>query len=853
MDIITYIYNKARTLKEKVTAPLPTRGLPGLSFLLLVLTLLCSCSETKNLAEGEKLYVGIKEIAYDRLPKKSVSVDDSTGVITALGNAYNTVENYLTGAKEQGEGGKEQGAGSKEQGARGREQGARSKGQGNESSVPHNEKLDRDAYATAKDEVEGVLAYSPNNSLMGSSYYRQPLAIGLWTYNKFLYSKRRFGKWMFNTFAASPIYITTVNPRVRAQVARNTLRNYGYFRGQTSFDTIPQRNPKKAKVSYQVHPGPLFHVDSIAYLAFPEQADSMIRANMRRTLIHKGDPFSVPNLDEERKRLSKIFRNNGYYYFEKDLLTYQADSSYNDNTVDLTLTTQNYFDDLPDTIREQLFTQFTVRHVVFHTNTIDVADETVPTVSERDNYIFYTTGKRLIRERTLIKQTEIKPGELYSARRVERTYSKLNQLGPIKYVDISFSQVSANELDCHITISRAKIHGVTAEVEGTYSAGDWGVAAGAGYTNRNLFKGAEELSVNARVSYEWRENGGRALEAKGEAGLKFPTNIKLNLGYSYQQRPEEFTRTIANVGLSYNLTSDRNRFKHNFQLIDVSYVYLPSVSDRFRQEFLQPTNILKYSYEDHFIVDWAYIGNYSSQRRSQPYRSYTTLQYSIETAGNFLYAISEIFSLPKNENNSFEIFNIPFAQYVKADFQWTYNQIFDKHSRLVYHAALGVAVPFLNASSIPFEKRYFAGGANSVRGWTMRSLGPGGYKGTGQRIDFNNQAGDIKLDLNLEYRVRLVWALELAAFTDAGNIWTIRQYEAQPNGAFTKNFYKEIAWSYGVGIRLNFEFLILRLDLGVKLYDPSRLYYDQKQWRTAANGLGWKDDMSLHFAIGYPF
>ena len=629
---------------------------------------------------------------------------------------------------------------------------------------------------------------------------------------------------------------------------KRAMDNKGYF--HSTVDTTMTVKKRKVRLNYLITAGEPYKLrDYHVRLSQPD----LYHYATTRSSVSKGDIFSANDLDEERQRITTRMRNNGYYYFEKDLLTYQADSSYNDNTVDLTLTTQNYFDDLPDTIREQLFTQFTVRHVVFHTNTIDVADETVPTVSERDNYIFYTTGKRLIRERTLIKQTEIKPGELYSARRVERTYSKLNQLGPIKYVDISFSQVSANELDCHITISRAKIHGVTAEVEGTYSAGDWGVAAGAGYTNRNLFKGAEELSVNARVSYEWRENGGRALEAKGEAGLKFPTNIKLNLGYSYQQRPEEFTRTIANVGLSYNLTSDRNRFKHNFQLIDVSYVYLPSVSDRFRQEFLQPTNILKYSYEDHFIVDWAYIGNYSSQRRSQPYRSYTTLQYSIETAGNFLYAISEIFSLPKNENNSFEIFNIPFAQYVKADFQWTYNQIFDKHSRLVYHAALGVAVPFLNASSIPFEKRYFAGGANSVRGWTMRSLGPGGYKGTGQRIDFNNQAGDIKLDLNLEYRVRLVWALELAAFTDAGNIWTIRQYEAQPNGAFTKNFYKEIAWSYGVGIRLNFEFLILRLDLGVKLYDPSRLYYDQKQWRTAANGLGWKDDMSLHFAIGYPF
>ena len=191
--------------------------------------LIFSCSETKNLAEGEVLYTGIKRVSYDKMPKPEQEKGDTTGVITALGNAYNTVSDYLTGTIDESPKSKEL---DKPLAV-------------NPSPLTLNPKKNREAYATAKSEVEGVLAYKPNNSLMGSSYYRQPLAVGLWTYNKYLYSKKRFGKWIFNTFAATPVTLTTVNPRVRTQVAQNTLRNYGYFRGQVSFDTIPQKHPRK--------------------------------------------------------------------------------------------------------------------------------------------------------------------------------------------------------------------------------------------------------------------------------------------------------------------------------------------------------------------------------------------------------------------------------------------------------------------------------------------------------------------------------------------------------------------------------------------------------------------------------
>ena len=443
---------------------------------------------------------------------------------------------------------------------------------------------------------------------------------------------------------------------------------------------------------------------------------------------------------------------------------------------------------------------------------------------------------------------------MFSERRLERTYTNLNSLGAVKYVDISFTPVDSGLLDCHITLSRAKIHTISAEVEGTYSAGDWGIAAGVGYANKNIFRGGELFTLNGRGSYEWRTNGSRAIEARAEAGLQWPNQLKINIAYNYQQRPDEYTRTLANAGLYYTAPrKPRSHWTHSFNLVDISYIYLPWMSDRFRKDFIEKSSALRASYEDHFILDWSYAGRYTNYSSRNPNRSYINFQYTLETAGNFLYGVASLANLSKNEQGSYTLFNTPFAQYAKGDVNFTYHHVIHPQHKLVYHAGIGVIVPYLNATTVPFEKRYFAGGSNSVRGWQARTLGPGTFRGEGNTLVYDLQAGDIRLDLNLEYRFKVLKFLELAAFTDAGNIWTIRDYEQQPGGVFRfDSFYKQIAWAYGVGVRLDLSLFIFRVDFGVKLYDPSRMA-EGKQWRTAPNGLGWNDDMTFHFAIGHPF
>lgn len=653
---------------------------------------------------------------------------------------------------------------------------------------------------------------------------------------------------------APVIYSPELTDRSIAQLHK-AMQNKGYFRAQV--DTTMRVKDRKIDITYHIQAGKPYTIRRYN-VDFQQEELRQVAQNQRTALIREGMQFDVDMLNQERQRITSAMRRNGCFYFEEDYICFIADSTRGREQVDLTVCMHDYFYQLTPAQQEQVFRHYKIAHVHFH---IDYEIGRAPEgermrASMKGDYEFTWVGDKLLRENVLIRNCPIQPGDMYNEARVERAYSSLNQLAPIKYVDISFDSISENELDCHIVLSRSKLNTVSVEAEGTYSAGDWGVAVGAGYANRNLFKGAEEFTIDGRTSYEWRQNGGRAIEAKASTGLKFPNSLAIDLNYNYQNRPEEYTRSIFGAGLQYQFRQRSLRLQHQFRFVDINYVYLPWISDAFRDQFLQSTNILKYSYESHFIVGWGYSGNYSSFNSRQPFRSYSNINYNVETAGNLMQGLAQICNFPTDDDGKYTLFNTRFAQFAKADVSFTYNQIFNESHRLVYHADFGVAVPYGNSQAVPFEKRYFAGGSNSVRGWTARSLGPGGYRGSGSLIDFNNQSGDIRMNLSMEYRAKVWSIIELAAFVDAGNIWTIFDYETQPHGQFRwKEFYKQIALAYGVGLRLDFSIFVFRIDFGVKLYDPSRLYgqWAGTQWRTVPNGLNWTEDMSFHFAIGYPF
>ena len=612
---------------------------------------------------------------------------------------------------------------------------------------------------------------------------------------------------------------------ISMQQLRQQMNNMGYF--QAEVDTIKSLKNRKMDLTYVITAKQPYKIRN--YTVDLENETLRKVAEDERCKVHSGDQFSTETLDDERGRISSAMRNMGYFYFEKSMLEFTADSSLNSHEVDITIHLAPFVYHLDSAAMKKLRTQYYLRDVEFQLD------------------------KPFLRKNALRSACRLKAGDRYAEWKVERTYARMNALPPVKYVDVAFTPVEDSLLDCKITISRGRIHSIGAEVEGTYSAGDWGIAAGVKYTNKNIFKGAEVLTVGARASYEWRANGGRAIEAKGDVGLLFPSNVKVNIAYNYQQRPEEYTRTIASGTLGYTIPKKPgDKWTHQFNFLDINYIYVPWMSDAFRNRFINKSSVLLASYEDHFILDWSYMASVTTFDQRHPNRTYVQFAVRAETAGNALYALSQVVPLSEDEKGQKMLWKIPFSQYAKGDINFTCHGIITPEHHLVGHIGLGVAVPYLNAVVLPFEKRYFGGGANSIRGWQARTLGPGIFRGLGKAIAYDLQVGDIKLDMNLEYRFKVINFLELAAFTDAGNIWTIRDYETQPGGVFGADFYKQIAWSYGVGIRFDLSLFVFRVDFGVKLHDPSRIG-EGKQWRTAANGLGWKDDMTFHFAIGHPF
>ena len=342
------------------------------------------------------------------------------------------------------------------------------------------------------------------------------------------------------------------------------MQNKGYFDAEV--DTTMSVKDRKLSITYHVKANEPYQLRNCSYL-FPQADLKSYATDKERTLLKDGMLFDAKVLDEERQRISSAMRRNGYYFFDKELIKYTADSSLNARKVDVEMGLQNYITEWSDEQKKRLFTKYIVSEVHFH---MDYDPAFVPenesvVSSQKDKYYFTWINQTFLRERTLIKNCLIRPGEVFNERLVELTYERFNRLGIIKYVDISFDPVSDNELECHIVLSRSKLNSVSANIEGTYSAGDWGIAAGLGYINKNIFKGAEELSLNAGVGYEWRANGGRAIEAKAEAGLKFPNQLNVNLMYNYQTRPNEFTRTIANADLSYRIARRRSKPPKTFE------------------------------------------------------------------------------------------------------------------------------------------------------------------------------------------------------------------------------------------------------------------------------------------------
>lgn len=708
--------------------------------------------------------------------------------------------------------------------------------------------------------LSDYLHQTPNSYFMGigrmklSSYSSSDTAKHD-TWNKWL---RKIGE--------PPVIYDSLLRKYSEEELKKVLFNKGFLNASVTSELRVKK--RQATVIYRIQCNNP-HIIRHYIVNIPDtEAMNILNAESFKKASPKGmDFFDSDVLNGERDRIARRLRNSGYYNFRKELLFYAVDTALGTNEVDIELSLQPQFAENDSALRV-IFSKPKVRSITIYAlrddNLASLMGNNLDTIYYKGYTFIYEKGNKIYTPRAITNKIMFNIGDIYREYEIDRTYEHLNSMPSIKYTNISFKEEGENDLHCNILVSPNKPHTISADAQVTYSDGDIGVTGGLSYSNNNIFHGSETLTIGANGGWEgigsiskmqnsWKLGGVASLEFPS---LLIPTSEKyrrrkvgkteIALSANYQTRPE-YDRTIFNVGFKYKWMAKRVLF--NYSLVDISYIYLPVVSDEFRAKYLNPSSSIRSSYEDNFIMSMSLILSYSNRRNQNSDMTYYTLRGGAKIAGNLLYGISNMVKQEKNDGGQYEIFKIAYAQFAKFDFDYAHNIRCTDRTRMVFHAAIGVGVPYGNSTIMPYEERYYTGGANSMRGWTARALGPGNFRNTSGSIDFMRQSGDIKLDFNIEARFHLFWKFESAIFVDAGNIWTIKDYAEQPTGVFRfDTFYKQIALDYGIGLRLNFDFFVVRLDMGIKLYDPGRMVNDR--WRT---DLTWKDDFALHFAVGYPF
>lgn len=703
-------------------------------------------------------------------------------------------------------------------------------------------------------------------------------------------SSRWYNRWLRRLGQPPVIYDEMLAERSQRQL-RQALINKGFMDAQVEVATRVDSAKKKIKVDYTLNPGQAHVIRSIGYEIADTAISRIIMADTVGMFLEQGGRFDRNALDQERTRLTRRLREAGYYGFAKEYISFVADTAENSLDVDLTMMIRpphiSGTDDSGMT-QELSHKRFAINRVVFvagNTRTSRLSELAadgggLDSVSYKGIDVIYQANDRYIVPSLLEEKCFLHPGMSYSPQAVDRTYEALTQLGIVKSVNIDMVPVGTvdgvERLDAYILLTRNKKQGVTLELEGTNSEGDFGFGVGVAYQHRDLARRSNLLTTKFRVNYESLSGNfsnlinNRYTEYAAEVGITFPkfmmpflsrqfkqrskASTELATSFNYQERPE-YTRVIAGAAWKYKWVTPDNRVRRTWDLVDINYVYLPESTIDFINQIAPSNPLLRYSYEDHFIMRMGYTLHLTNKRiaeatiRSRNLQPRVfTLRASAETAGNLLYAISSL-SGQKRDDGVYKLFGIQYSQYAKAEADYALTCNINRRHALAFHAGFGIGVPYGNSRVLPFEKRFYAGGANGVRGWGVRTLGPGSFDSRNSVTDFINQCGDIRLDLSLEYRAKLFWVFEGAAFIDAGNVWTIHSYENQPGGLFRfSTFWKQIAAAYGVGLRMDFNYFLLRFDLGVKAYNPAM---NQERWPLLHPR--WKRDTAFHFSVGYPF
>ena len=764
--------------------------------IILLCCLLASCSVTKNLPEGEKLYVGI-----DRM---EVLNEDKT-----------------------------------------------------------------EAGITALTEVEASLAYPPNNAVFGSSSMRWPIPFGLWVYSGFekYKDKKGVGRWIYDHMAKSPVLMSNVNAETRVKVAGNLLRDYGFFNGSVKHEIVPQKDPKMEKITYVIDMGNPYYLDSIAWLKYPARADSLIQASRKKSVLKKGDNFSVLKLEEERQRISDLLRNNGYYYFRSDLTTFRADTLQKSGYVSLQVVPQN---GLPAEAKKQYYIGRTSVYLTGYNGETPTDSLVFPSM-----ILHYHGKKPGIRPSALTRNFFYRRGELFSQDRQTFTQEAIARMNVFKFAEFRYlpKDTTATCDTLNVMVNATFDQPYDAELElnmTTKSTDQTGPGVAFNLTRKNFQRMGADLTFGMKGSYEWQTNSNvegnsstlNSYELGASLALEFPRIIlpwkdrelrrsRFRQHTSFKVYVDLLNRARFFNMLSFggNVTYDFQRsriWKHSVTPFQLTFNTLQSTTARFDSITVEnPT--LALSLSNQFIPAMNYTLTYDNARMKRRHQLWW--ETSFTSAGNVTSLIYAAFGKGLNEKDK-KLLNSPYAQFLKTTSEIRATlKVANKHYVATRFMG-GVLWSYGNQTVPPYSEQFYIGGANSIRAFTVRSLGPGTYNpGRNAKYGYLDQTGDVKFEANVEYRFPLFGDFYGATFLDAGNVWLLRKDENRPGGQLTlRDLGKSIALGTGAGIRYDLTFLVIRLDLGIALHAP----YDTGK-QGYYNIPKFKDGLGLHFAIGYPF
>ncbi len=702
-----------------------------------------------------------------------------------------------------------------------------------------------------KQQVKEAVNVAPNNCLISPSI-RYPFPLGLWVYNNWSNPPKGFKHWLYEKLAAEPVLISTVRPEVRVRMLDEILDNNGYFNGSASYELIKEKNPKKAHIIYNVNTGPAYLLDSIELLPDTCHLYHVIDSVAGKdNYLTKGSRFCIDSLNVVRTHITNIVRNRGYYYFRPEYIEYLADSTIAPQRIALRMA-------ISKSTPAIALNRYTTGDVTVHIYR-NQGGGTPDTIQSDCGTIIHMTPSKL-RKQIIPGCVSFRTGQTFSVMDMDRTQSYLSQLGIFNAINIDVTPDSLsrqNLLDVDISCTLDAPLEASLEVNATSKSNSYlGPGLTFGVTNNNFFGGGEQFGINLTGAYEWQTGSNsssifNSYEIRLSASLAFPrlfapksfrrhqwlsnwTRITLNA--DLLNRPHYFKMAQFNASFSYDWKPTVNTL-NSLTLFKLTYTKLLSTTHDF-DSIMAANPAIEQSFKNQFIPQIIFSHTYDRDYG----RNTLNWQFTIQEGGNIFWAIWRACG----DSGEKKLFNTPFSQFVKASTQLVYGRKLGGNHLLVTRAAVGIAHAYGNSEQVPYSEQFYVGGANSVRAFTVRSIGPGRYHSPNNDFD---QTGTFKVELNAEYRFPLYGIFRGAVFLDAGNVWLLKDDPYRPGGTLQgKRFLRDLALGTGAGLRIDIGMLVVRGDLGVGLHAP----YDTGK-KGYYNMTTFKNSLAFHLAIGYPF